>query len=53
MQRLTFPAYFSAKKFANTAVKEIAANREHFVTLRGRVAFDYQTAAEKLSPLVL
>jgi len=46
MQRLTFPTYSSAKKFADTAVKEIAANREHFVTLRGRDAFDYQTAIE-------
>ena len=36
MQRLTFPTYSSAKKFAETAVKEIAANREHCVTLRER-----------------
>src|SRR5262245_988208 len=33
-RRLAFPTYSSAKKFAETAVKEIAANREHFVTLR-------------------
>src|SRR5258708_31421534 len=53
MQRLTFPTYFCAKKFADAAVKEIATNREQFVTLRGRDAFDYQTATETLSPLGL
>jgi hypothetical protein len=53
MQRLTFPTYSSAKKFADTAVREIAANREHFVTLRGRDAFEYQTAIESLAPLGL
>jgi hypothetical protein len=53
MQRLTFPTYSSAKKFAETAVKEIAGNREHFITLRGRHAFDYQMALETLSPLSL
>ena len=52
-QRLTFPTHSSARKFAETAVKEIAANREHFVTLRGREAFDYQTALETLAPLGL
>jgi hypothetical protein len=36
MQRLTFPTYSSAKKFAETAVNELSANRAHFVTLRGR-----------------
>lgn len=29
MQRLTFPTYSSAKKFAEREVKEIAVNREH------------------------
>jgi hypothetical protein len=53
MQRLTFPTYSSAKKFAETAVKEIAANREYFVTLRGRAAFEFQTAIETLTPLGL
>lgn len=53
IQRLTFPTYSSAKKFAETAVKEIVANREHFVTLRGRVAFDYQSAVETLAPVGL
>ena len=52
-QRLTFPTYSSAKQFAETAVKEIAANREHFVTLRGRAAFEFQTAVETLTPLGL
>lgn len=52
-QRLTFPICSSAKKFAETAVREIAANREHFVTLRGRAAFDYQSATESISPLGL
>ena len=52
-QRLTFPTCSSAKKFAETAVREIAANREHFITLRGRAAFDYQSATETLSPLGL
>lgn len=52
-QRLTFPTYSSAKKFAETAVKEIAANREHFVTLRGRDAFEYQTTLETVAPLGL
>jgi len=52
-QRLTFPTSSSAKKFAEAAVREIAANREHFVTLRGRAAFDYQSATETLSPLGL
>jgi len=53
MQRLTFPTYSSAKKFAETAVKEIPANREHFVTLRGRAAFEFQMAVETLTPLGL
>jgi len=53
MQRLTFPSYSSAKKFADIAVREIAANRDHFVTLRGRDAFDFQTAIETLAPLGL
>jgi integrase len=53
IQRLTFPTHSPAKKFAETAVREIAANREHFVTLRGRDAFDYQAAMETLSPLGL
>jgi hypothetical protein len=53
IQRLTFPTYSSAKKFAETAVKEIAANREHFVTPRGRAAFEFQTALETLTPLGL
>jgi integrase len=53
MQRVTFPTNTSAKKFAETAVREIAANRERFVTLRGREAFEYQTAIETLSPLGL
>jgi hypothetical protein len=53
MQRLTFPTYSCAKKFADAAVKEIATNREQFVTLRGRDAFDYQTAVEILGPLGL
>jgi integrase len=52
-QRLTFPTYSSAKKFAETAVKEIVANREHFITLRGREAFEYQTAVEIVGPLGL
>ena len=52
-QRLTFPTCSSAKKFAETAVREIAANREHFITLRGRDAFEYQSATETLSPLGL
>jgi integrase len=52
-QRLTFPSYSSAKKFAETAVKEIAANREHFITLRGRDAFEFQTALERVTPLGL
>lgn len=43
-QRVTFPTHSGAKKFAEVAVKELAANRERFVTLRGRDAFDYQTA---------
>ena len=53
MQRLTFPTYSSAKKFAETAVKEIVANRERFITLRGRDAFEYQTAFQTLAPLGL
>jgi hypothetical protein len=53
IQRLTFPTHSSAKKFAETAVKEIAANSEHFVTLRGRGAFEFQTAVETLTPLGL
>jgi hypothetical protein len=53
MQRVTFPTNTSAKKFAEAAVRELAANREYFVTLRGRDAFDYQTATETLSPLGL
>jgi integrase len=52
-QRLTFPTCSSAKKFAETAVREIAVNREHFITLRGRDAFEYQSAMEMLSPLGL
>jgi hypothetical protein len=51
MQRFTFPTYSSAKKFAERAVKEIAANREHFITLRGREAFEFQTAQQTLAPL--
>lgn len=53
MERVTFPNPASAKKFADAAVRELAANREQFVTLRGREAFDYQTAIETLSPLGL
>src|SRR5512137_275096 len=52
-QRVTFPTYPGAKKFAEVAVKELAANRERFVTLRGRDAFEYQTAVETLAPLGL
>lgn len=52
-QRLTFPTYSSAKKFAESAVKEIAANREHFITLRGREAFEYQTALETAATIGL
>ena len=52
-QRLSFPTCSSAKKFAEGAVRELASNREHFVTLRGRAAFDYQSATEMLSPLGL
>jgi integrase len=51
MQRSSFATYPSAKDFADTAVKEISSHREKFVTLRGRNAFDYQTALEKLDPL--
>jgi hypothetical protein len=52
-QRLTFPTYSSAKKFAEAAVKELAANREQFITLRGREAFEYKTALETVTPLGL
>jgi hypothetical protein len=53
IQRLTFSTYSSAKEFAETAVKEIAVNREHFITLRGRAALEFQTAIETLTPLGL
>jgi hypothetical protein len=53
MQRVTFPTNTSAKKFAEAAVREIATNREHFITLRGRDAFEYQTAIQTLAPLGL
>ncbi len=52
-QRVTFPTYPSAKKFADSAVKELAEHREHFITLRGRDALEYQTAVETLAPLGL
>lgn len=50
MQRVSFATYATAKKFAETVVKEIAARRENFITLRGRDAFDFQTAVETLTP---
>src|SRR5579883_3127848 len=53
LQRLTFPTHSSAKKFAETAVKEIAVNREHFITLRGREALEYQTAQDTAATLGL
>ncbi len=52
-QRVTFPTYPSAKKFADSAVKELAEHREHFITLRGRDALEYQMAVETLAPLGL
>ena len=53
LQRLTFPTHPGARKFAELAVKELAENREHFITLRGRDALEYQTAVETLAPLGL
>ncbi len=53
LQRLTFPTHPGARKFAELAVKELAENREQFITLRGRDAFDYQAAQQTLAPLGL
>ena len=50
LQRLTFPTYATAKKMADTVVKMLAENREGFVTLRGREAYEYRAATEMLAP---
>lgn len=50
LQRLTFPSYATAKQMADTVVKLLAENREGFVTLRGREAYEYRAAMELLKP---